>query len=110
MGYPGSQAYAKQAWTTANTKLVTAVQLVRGLADAQLAYHLVRFCLDGCKVNHLLRASDCYDGVDAEVRLSESTVLEGFQTFWAVPCSPTTWYRQDCPCQWEVVACAVPPS
>ena len=75
---PWVTAYAKQVWTTVNTKLETAVQLVTGLADAQLAHHLLRSCLDGCKVNHLLRASDCYDGVDMEVRLSESIVLEGF--------------------------------
>ena len=76
--YPGSHAYARGAWAAVNGRLETAVDLVTGLADAQLAHHLVRSCLDGCKVNHLLRASDCYGGVDDEVRRSESILLDGF--------------------------------
>jgi hypothetical protein len=55
-------------WRIANSKLDNAVQVVTGIADAQLAHHLLRSCLDGCKINHLLMASDCYADVDEDVK------------------------------------------
>ena len=68
----------KTLWGKANDKLYLAVETVICIVDAQLAHHLLRTCLDGCKVNQLLRATDCYTDVELEVMHSESIVLDGF--------------------------------
>ena len=56
VGYPGGDAFALDHWDRINSRLDTTIQTVTSIADAQLAHHLLRHCLDGCKVNHLLRA------------------------------------------------------
>ena len=58
--YPGTGAFAKNHWNKTNSQLEKATQLVTTVADAQLAHHLLRQCLNACKVNHLLRATYWY--------------------------------------------------
>ena len=48
------------------------------MTDLHVAHHLLRCCLDACKVTHLLRASDCYTS-DAGVRDAEMHILTGFE-------------------------------
>ena len=57
------------------------------MADAQLGHHLLRQYLDACKVNHLLRATDCYAS-DAGVLAADATLLDAFADLLAYPLPP----------------------
>ena len=60
INYPGSHARTTQAWDKATKVLEVTSKKVTDVTDAQTAHHLLRKCLDACKVNHLLRATDTY--------------------------------------------------
>ena len=55
----------------------TTVDKVTDLVDAQVAHHLLRKCLDGCKVTHLLRTTDTYKNC-APLEECEEVIFEGF--------------------------------
>ena len=77
VSYPGSSAFQEEAWQTCVDRLGQATARVTGLTDAQLAHHLLRQSLDSCRVNHLLRATDCYQQ-DGGLRQAEDIILEAF--------------------------------
>jgi hypothetical protein len=60
INYPGSMAQSNSAWDQATSKLKITLENVTSVTDAQTAHHLLRKCLDACRVNHLMRASDTY--------------------------------------------------
>lgn len=95
--YPESQAYSKALWARINERLEMTVQMVTSLVDAQLAHHLLRMCLDGCKVNHLLRACDCYSDVDEDVRHSEGVVLDAFADILGCAMKPSQMVQAGLP-------------
>ena len=76
--YPGGEVFSGAHWDKITTKHDNTIQVVTSIADAQLAHHLLRHCLDGCKVNHLLRATDCYANNNAAVARAQQAVLDGF--------------------------------
>ena len=76
--YPGSTAYAETFWEETTAKLEKAIELVTQLTDTQCAHHLLRKCLDGCKVTHLLRATDTY-AYHVSVQRCEDAILGGFE-------------------------------
>ena len=63
VNYPGSTAYAEVFWGALLAQLREATDKLTAQVDPQCAHHLLRKCLDGCKVTHLLRATDCYSCV-----------------------------------------------
>ena len=63
ISFPGSKVHTEKHWQTRIQALESATDLVTKVTDAQLAHHLLRQCLDGCRVNHLLRATP-WDGED----------------------------------------------
>jgi hypothetical protein len=69
--HPRSTSVTAAAWTEATTKLDRAADVVTQVADAQLGHHLIRSCLDGCRVNHLLRSSNSYAVPDKVHECSE---------------------------------------
>ena len=46
--------------------------------DPQTTHHLLRKCLDSCKVNHILRSTDTYQ-FDSFLHDAEVAILEGFE-------------------------------
>jgi hypothetical protein len=88
INYPGSQAYADKYWVQVVEKLRRAVQRVTDLVDPQCAHHLLRKCLDGCKVTHLLRSTDTYKG-QALLEDCEEVIFEGFGDLLGCSLSPT---------------------
>lgn len=67
---PESTQALNLAWSEASATLDKVLDLIARLPDAQLGHHLLRSCADGCRVNHLLRASDSYAIMDS-VRLCD---------------------------------------
>ena len=55
--------------------------------DSQVAHHLLRKCLDSCKVNHLLRAADPYV-VDRAVGHCDEAILGAFEEIVGCGLSP----------------------
>ena len=53
--YPGSSKATEQAWEEKVLALEKASQLVVASQRAQIAHHLLRHCVDGCRLTHLLR-------------------------------------------------------
>ena len=78
INYPGSGAQGIAAWGVATECLQTALERVTSLTDAQTAHHLLRKCLDGCKVNHLLRSSDSY-ACEAQVQACDNAITGAFE-------------------------------
>jgi hypothetical protein len=58
--FPGSTGHLEKEWDTRLDTLEETTAIVSSLADKQLAHHLLRHCLDGCKVTYLFRVSDPY--------------------------------------------------
>ena len=56
--YPGSTAHFEAFWAKTVSSLSETLDRVNALTDSQVGHHLIRACLDGCKVNHLLTATD----------------------------------------------------
>lgn len=76
--FPGSQQYVDDHWDrTLNTVENTAATLT-SLANKQMAHHLLRHCLDGCKVNHLLRSTDCYTNAE-HAQKADEVILTAFE-------------------------------
>ena len=78
VSYPGSVQFTKEFWGKVTTKLRDALSRIAAYTDAQLAHHLLRKCMDACKVNHLLRATDCYDAEDS-IRECNKVIVEAFE-------------------------------
>ena len=78
VNYPNTTTFADGFWKDVTGRLREAVQKVTDMVDLQCAHHLLRKCLDACKVNHLLRTTDCYHS-DSAVYDCDSAVVEGFE-------------------------------
>ena len=76
--YPGSLQYLEDFWDTRNELIRETLDKLTCLTDTQIAHHLLRKCLDGCKVNHLLRATDCY-ATDKGLRTCDTAILQAFE-------------------------------
>jgi hypothetical protein len=87
INYPGSHAYADKYWEQVVEKLRRAVQRVTDLVDPQCAHHLLRKCLDGCKVTHLLRSTNTYKG-RALLEEGEEVIFGGFGDLLGCSLSP----------------------
>ena len=77
VNFPGSTAYAEAFWKSTVEKLRLAVEKATAQVDPQCAHHLLRKCLDGCKVNHLLRATDCYSATPLQE--CDDVIFGGFE-------------------------------
>jgi hypothetical protein len=78
INFPGSSTQTSAAWDRATGSLQATLDKVTGLADAQTAHHLLRKCLDACKVNHLLRASDTY-ACEAQLHACDGAITGAFE-------------------------------
>ena len=76
--YPGSWVFQEEFWNHRNELLRDTLDKLTKLTDAQLAHHLLRKCLDGCKVNHLLRSTDCYSS-DTGIQACNAAILQAFE-------------------------------
>jgi hypothetical protein len=76
--YPDSTTYLHDQWELRLQHLEDAAHTVTQLADKQMAHHLLRFCLDACKVNHLLRMTDPYECLEYVSR-ADDIVLSAFE-------------------------------
>jgi hypothetical protein len=73
--FPTTTGHTAAAWAEATGRIEKATDLVTSVSDPQLAHHLLRSCLDGCKVNHLLRASDSYEAQEEVARCGETIFI-----------------------------------
>ena len=78
INYPQSTGFSDRLWQSTCKSLDRAVQHVTQVTGLQVAHHLLRSTLDGCKVTHLLRATDCYKS-DAGVKEADAIILSGFE-------------------------------
>jgi hypothetical protein len=84
---PGSTAQTAEAWKAASERLERLSDLLSKLPDAQVAHHLLRACGDGCRVNHLLRATKSY-AVQEQVMECHETVLSSFMDLMGATLTP----------------------
>ena len=83
----GHTGQLRAAWEDAGARLSSLLELLSRLPDAQVAHHLLRASADGCRVNHLLRASDSYR-VQALVQQCDDEVLDAFGDLCGVALTP----------------------
>ena len=72
INYPGSTAYQ---------------EMQSPINKTALAHHLLRQCLDACKVNHLLRATNAF-AVLSDVRRCDGAILGAFEDIVGVGLTP----------------------
>ena len=104
VSYPGTHHEHIRHWSKATTSLLEATEKVTKVVDAQTAHHLLRHCLDACKVNHLLRASDCYV-VDDVVKQVSDAILSAFEDI--IGCSLTPEQRAQAALPLSVGGCGL---
>ena len=78
VGFPGSTDHLDKEWATRLQSIEEAAGILTSLTDKQMAHHLLRHCLDACKVNHLLRATDPYSGADYAAQADE-VIISAFE-------------------------------
>jgi hypothetical protein len=88
--FPGSTGHLAKEWRSLLDTLEETTAIVTPLADKQLAHHLLRHCLDGCKVTYLFRVTDPYC-VPAETARANDIVLTAFEDL--VGCALTQQQR-----------------
>jgi hypothetical protein len=95
--YPGTTGFTTKYWAAIVDKLEEALDHLSKLTDSQAAHYLLRSCLDGCRVNHLLRASDTYadGGTLAEVFRADTLIEAAFSRIVGSPLTPAQW-KQAC--------------
>ena len=74
ISYPQHVSYLTEHWNGINKTLQEAIDTVTLVSDCQTAHTLLRFCIDGCRVNHLLRSADCYTD-DSRVKEAVMIIL-----------------------------------
>ena len=84
---PGSSSTTSAAWRRAASCLEATLDQISQLPDAQLGHHLLRACADGCKVNHLLRATDSYS-VPALIQQAHNAILSSFEDMTGISLLP----------------------
>jgi hypothetical protein len=110
--HPASSDTTKKAWADAAAKIEKASSTITSLTDAQVAHHLLRSCLDGCKVNHLLRASDSYGSQDQVTGCSE-VIMNAFEDILGTALNPQQRTQASLPlssggCGLRVPSCTQP--
>jgi len=104
IAFPGTTDYSNQYWAERLQALEHATTTLTSLADKQMAHHLLRHCLDGCKVNHLLRVSDPYTGPDHSAEADE-IILSAFEDI--VGCSLTVTQRAQASLPFSAGGCGI---
>ena len=66
----GSTTHADKTWTTVVSHTLDTLKKVRQVPEGQLRHCLIRYCLDACKVNHLMRATLLPTGNQSALDLS----------------------------------------
>ena len=89
VNFPGTSTYQDSAWSQCLAKMKKATDALGQMSDAPLGHHLLRQCLDACKVNHLLRSTDSYASNDG-VMAAENMLLDTFADLLAHPLTPDT--------------------
>ena len=74
VNYPGGSACSDAYWGKVTESLQGAIEKVTQVTDLQCAHHLLRKCLDACKVNHLLRSTDSYAS-DGALHICDEIIL-----------------------------------
>ena len=88
IAYPGSTTHVERRWNAVPVDLKRATERVTQVVDTQVAHHLLQACLDACKVNHLLRATNAYRVGDL-VRQCDKYVTRAFEDLLGSSLSPT---------------------
>ena len=78
INFPGTFTFAEGHCRATLGSLRVAIERVTGGMDPQSAHHLIRKCLDSCRLNHLLRSTNSYD-FDAFMFEADEVILGGFE-------------------------------
>ena len=89
INFPGSTAYSESFWHGLMNTLQAATARVTSQLDPQCAHHLLRKCLDACKVTHLLRATDTYNSLD--LGICDEAIWGAFEDL--LGCGLNIWQR-----------------
>jgi hypothetical protein len=84
---PGSTTQLDSAWVDAHDQRLRLHQLLHRIPDAQVAHHSLRTSAKGCKINHLLRATDFYR-FQARVDTCHNPTIAALEDLAGFPLSP----------------------
>ena len=94
--FPGTHDKTKAVWQAALQGLDNACSKLQSFPHGQARYLLLRYCLDGCKVNHLLRSTSC---LKASKHVSEcaSVLRSAMESLVGTALSDLQWFQASMP-------------
>ena len=101
---PGHTTQLESDWDDVGGRLDRLLEIVSRFPNAQVAHHLLTACGDGCRVNHLLRATNSYS-VQRRVLDCHESILSCFMDLSGIALSPTQ--RLQCVLPVRVGGCGV---
>ena len=104
IAFPGTTDHVDREWASRLESMEEAANKLTRLADKQMAHHLLRFCLDACKVTHLLRSTDTYSGTDKSAE-ADDIILSAFEDI--VGCAMTHEQRTQATTSFSAGGCGL---
>ena len=102
--FPGSNTYVDGHWSERLKVMEETSARLTQLSDKQMAHQLLRFCLDACKVTHLLRVTDTYGGTNQSAE-ADDVILSAFEDI--VGCALTGTQRQQATMPFSAGGCGL---
>ena len=93
---PKSTPECHAVWGRTVDKADMLLQRLRSLPDGQVRHALLRYCLDGCRVVHLLRATET-EGAGDHLAITQARLLEAVEDLLGMGVSDATWEQVSLP-------------
>ena len=86
--HPDHPRATQAAWESAVSAMERLLGRLATVPDAQLVHHLLRSCVDACRVNHLLRATDPTHSARHAAK-AETAIIDAFEGLLGVTLLPS---------------------
>ena len=93
---PGGRECLRDAWSKAVTKTEKVLERLQRLPDGQIQHCVLRYCLDACKVNHLMRAAR-HDGAETECHRLSVAIKHKAERVVGTTLDPRAWEQATLP-------------
>ena len=87
---PGCTDHTQAKWHQSVDGTLEVLKAMRGLPDGQIRHCILRYCLDACKVNHLMRTTAMSDAEQAAARLT-AALKEAVTDLIGRSLTPSAW-------------------
>ena len=108
LNYPSPLTQSKLVWGKATQHLHETLGRITEALDTQSAHHLLRKCMDACKVTHLLRSTDPHSTSEEVEECTEAIILCFEDIVGTGFTREGNGCKHACPCEQGVVGYELP--